>query len=75
LNPTPKIKPRTEQATETPIPIVPPSESELELLEDEVADGVPVVAPALTLPVWLGTPLLAVAEVGKVLAVAVTTTS
>lgn len=46
MNPTPKIKLRTEQATETTIPIVPPSENELELLEDTVADGVPAVAPA-----------------------------
>ena len=74
MNLTPKIKSRTEKATETPIPIVPLNESELELLEDAVADGIPVVAPALTLPVWLGTLLLSVAEVGEVLPVAVTTT-
>lgn len=74
MNLTPKIKSRTEKATETQIPIVPLNESELELLEDAVADGILVVAPALTLPVWLGTPLLAVAEVGEVLPVAVTTT-
>ncbi len=54
------------------MPIVPPNESEPPLLEDAVADGIPEVEPVLRLPVWLGNPLLAVAEVGELIPVAVT---
>jgi hypothetical protein len=47
-------KPITNDAAEIAIPIIPPEESdELELFDDGVADGTPVV-PEFPLLVWLG---------------------
>jgi hypothetical protein len=48
-------KPITDVAAETAIPIIPPEESdELELFDDGVTDGTPVVVPEFPLLVWLG---------------------
>jgi hypothetical protein len=76
LNPIAKTKPINEQTPETLMPIIPPDESEPEpkLLEVAVADGIPVVAPAFKLLVWLGNSLLAVAEVGELIPVVVAAT-
>ncbi len=73
MKPIPNTNPRTEQATETPIPIILPEESGLdpELRAVPVAKAAVVVAPPSKLLVWLGVSLMPVAEVGEFIPVVV----
>ena len=61
----PKVKLITVQATETPIPIMPPEKREPELFGNGVVDGVLAVLPPFELLVCLGRPSLRVVEAGE----------